>query len=91
MAYLLFFVCQLVLAIRDIVDGAPASNYIRIGDDFLTLQVVTWCVWTLTEIYYTYKGVEWGVIGPVHVALCVLVLSFSVAAKIEYHNWALTV
>ena len=49
------------------------------------------CVWTLTEIFYTYKQVEWSKIGPIHVGLCLIVLGFSIAAKVTYHNWTLTV
>ena len=40
---------------------------------------------------YTYKQVEWGVVGPIHVGLCILVLIFSIVAKIKYHDWTLTI
>jgi hypothetical protein len=91
MAYSVVFVIQLIIAIKNIVEGDDPKNYLYIGDNFLTVQIVTWLMWTFTEIYYTWKQVEWELIGPVHVILCLIVLSFSINAKIMYSNWMNTI
>jgi len=52
------------------------SNWV---EAYLIIQILTWIKWTITEAYYTYKKVEWVVIGCVHVALCLIVLSMAIA------------
>ena len=88
MAYSLWYVLRLIIAVKSVAEGdSDISSHLHIGDEFLTIQIITWLMWTLTEAYYTWQGVEWEVIGPVHVFLCVVVLIFSVIAKIEYNTW----
>jgi len=91
MAYSVFFVCKYMFALSAILDGANPSNYVGIGRDFLTTQIITWTVWTCTELFYTYKQVEWPVIGSVHVLLCCIVLAFSIVAKVKYDGWAASI
>ena len=91
MAYSVFFAIRWIFAIMDIAEGASPCDYLNIGYEFLMVQIFTWIMWTFTEIYYTYKQVEWGVIGPVHVILCLIVLSFSITAHVRYDEWTKTV
>ena len=63
MAYSVFFCVKYIFAVRDIVNGANPSDFVEIGDAFLTTQIVTWCVWTLTEAWYVY------VCSPIHHSL----------------------
>jgi hypothetical protein len=61
--------------------GVPDRN-IDLSDwmeAYLIIQILTWIKWTITEAYYTYKKVEWFVIGCVHVTLCLIVLSMAIA------------
>jgi len=44
MAYSVLFVGKYMFAIRDIVDGAPPSKYIQIGNDWMSIQIATWHV-----------------------------------------------
>ena len=43
-------------------------------------------MWTATEAYYTWQGVEWEIIGPIHVSLhsstCIYI-----TAKVYYSQW----
>ena len=51
------------------------TNWIKI---YLEFQIVTWIKWTITELYYTIKKVEWVIVGSLHVTLCLIVLSMAV-------------
>ena len=87
MAYSVYFAIAWTYAIMHIVEGADPCDFVHLGDDFLTIQILTWCMWTLTEIFYTYKKVEWEVVGPIHAFLCIVVLPFSISAKTYYSDW----
>lgn len=41
---------------------------------YVEFQIFCWVMWFLTELYYTVKGIEWPIIGSVHVILCGIVL-----------------
>lgn len=45
--------------------------------NYLIFQILCWTCWTLTELYYTFKKIEWCVIGCIHVMLCLFVLILS--------------
>ena len=59
------------------------TNWIRV---YLIFQILTWIKWTLTELYYTVKKVEWVKIGCLHVTLCIIVLAMAVANYMEFEN-----
>ena len=45
---------------------------------YLVFQFLSWIKWMITEAYYTYKGVEWSLIGYIHVFFCGIVLSLAI-------------
>lgn len=87
MAYSVYFAIAWTYAIMNIAEGADPCDFVHLGDYFLTIQILTWCMWTLTEIFYTYKKVEWEVVGPIHVIMCIIVLSFSISENTHYYEW----
>ena len=88
MAINLWYVVRFMVALKDIAEGnSIRSTTYYLGDEFLSIQIGTWVMWTATESYYTWQGVEWEIIGPIHVFLCIVVLAFSITAKVYYSQW----
>lgn len=78
--------CCLVMSVLTIFCflSLNPTSYVVIEKDLITtklyclFQVFCWIMWTLTELYYTCMGIEWPIIGFIHVVLCSYVLRMSI-------------
>ena len=47
------------------------------------ILILCWIIWTIIEMYYGYRRVEYLLTATIHTILCLIVLSLAVYAKAE--------